>query len=470
MRRLAGCVVVAVLLATAASGTASPPPGLTSWWPAEGNGTDVVGSHDATLDGTVGFATAVVGQGFAFDAVEDLVRVDDNPDLHPGTGSFTADAWVKTTGPMPVGGGVVIRHYECSGECSPGTRDGDWDVRISADGHDEGFIRDNAAGDGGGQELLGTRNVADGNFHLIALVRDIPAGKARLYVDGSLDVEADLTADADGEISNLDDADPLTIGGGWLGGTTSPDPNVAFPGVIDEAQWYRSTALTADQLSVMCTSAVTPASAAAAPATGTVGQPLTVTYSASDNIGVARVNLLVRTPGAAGFTQVATDATGSGTFSYTPADPGDYGFATTAEDASCGREAAPADADAVTHVAAPVTTPPPTTPPATPSAAPTQVPITQIAKLPSPHVCVSRRHFPIHLKGVKGIVKAVIKLTGVPARTVKGKALGLPIDLRGLPRGKVVVRITVTTKAGKRLVGKRTYHTCASRRIVKKRH
>ena len=103
-----------------------------------------------------------------------------------------------------------------------------------------------------------------------------------------------------------------------------------------------------------------------------------------------------------------------------------------------------------------------TTPPAKP------VPITQLATLPSPHVCVSRRHFPIHLKGVKGIVKAVIKLTGVPARTVKGKALGLPIDLRGLPKGKVVVRITVTTKAGKRLVGKRTYHTCANKRIVKK--
>jgi hypothetical protein len=31
------------------------------------------------------------------------------------------------------------------------------------------------------------------------------------------------------------------------------------------------------------------------------------------------------------------------------------------------------------------------------------------------------------------------------------------------------VRITVTTKNGKRLVGKRTYHTCANRRIIKKK-
>jgi hypothetical protein len=63
----------------------------------------------------------------------------------------------------------------------------------------------------------------------------------------------------------------------------------------------------------------------------------------------------------------------------------------------------------------------------------------------------------------------VIKITGVPARTVKGKALGLLIDLRGLPKGRVVVRITVTKKGGRRLVGKRTYHTCANKRIIKKK-
>jgi hypothetical protein len=470
MRALAASVVAAVLLLlAAATGDATPPAGLTSWWPGDGNGGDVVGAHDATLDGSVGFTAAVVGQGFVLDAVDDLVRVDDDPDLHPGTGSFTADAWARTTGPLASNGGVIIRHYECSGQCSPGTRDGDWDLRISHDGLDEGFIRDNTAGDGGGQEILGTKSVADGNFHHLALVRDVPAGKARLYVDGSLDIEVDLTADADGDISNLDDADPVTIGGGWLGGTTSPDADVAFPGVIDEVQWYRNTALTGDQIAGLCTSNVTATSSATAPATGTVGQPITVSYAASDNIGVARVILLVRTPGASGFTEAATDTTNSGSFSYTPATPGDYGFATRAEDASCGRESAPADPDAVTNVAAAATQPPPTTtPPTTTPPPPKQVPIAQIATLPSPHVCVSRRHFPIHLKGVKGLVKAVIKLTGVPARTVRGKALGLPVDLRGLPKGKVVVRITVTTKSGKRLVGKRTYHTCANKRIVKK--
>ena len=472
MRGLAGCILVTVLLLVGTAGGSTPPPaGITSWWPGEGDGTDVVSAHNATLDGTVGFTAAVVGQGFVLDAPEDLVRVDDNADLHPGTGSFTADAWVKTAGPLPSGGGVVIRHYECSGECSPGTRDGDWDLRVSPDGHDEGFIRDNAAGDGGGLEILGTRNVADGNFHFLALIRDIPAGKARLYVDGSLDVELDLTADADGDISNLDDADPVTIGGGWLGGTTSPDPLVAFPGVIDEVQWYRSTALSGDQLALMCTGAVTPTSAATAPATGTVGQPITISYTASDNIGVARVNLLVRTPGTSGFSEVATDTSSAGSFSYTPTTAGDYGFATTAQDASCGREAAPADPDAVTHVAA-VTTPPATRPPAaTPSSAPQTVPITQIAALPSANRCVSRRRFRIHLRN-HGLhpLKATVFLNGKRVKVVKGAHLAAEIDLRGLPKGKVKVRLTISYHEGKTLTGTRTYHTCTARKHTATHH
>src|SRR5690349_19466004 len=109
MRSLVPFVVAAVLLFAAATGDASLP-GLTSWWPGDGNGTDVTSGHNATLDGTVGFTTAVVGQGFLLDGTDDLVRIPDDPDLHPGTGSFTALGWAKTTGPLPINGGVIIRH------------------------------------------------------------------------------------------------------------------------------------------------------------------------------------------------------------------------------------------------------------------------------------------------------------------------------------------------------------------------
>jgi hypothetical protein len=461
MRALATSVVAAVLLLTAVAG-GSPPPGITSSWPGENNGDDVVGGHNATLDGTVGFTTAVVGQGFVFDGVDDLVRVDDNADFIPGTDSFTVDAWVKTTNGAHA---QVIRHYECAGFCTDAQSSSDWDLEVS-NHHAFGYIRDADKGgaDNGGQNVEGTSIVDDGNFHHLALVRDQAAGHARLYVDGALEADLPLNDGASGALSDLDgDADPVTIGGGWLGGTTSPDSDIAFPGVIDEAQWYRSTALTGDQVALLCTSAVTPTSAASAPATATVGQPITVSYSASDNIGVARVNLLVRTPGASGLTQAATDTTGSGSFSYTPTAPGDYGFATTAEDASCGREAAAADPDAVTHVAA-VPTPPAQTP-TTPVAKPQTVPITQIAKLPSAKTCVSRRHFRIHLRN-HGLhpLKATVFVNGRAVKVIRGKHLAAEIDLRGLPKGKVKVRLTISYREGKTLTGARTYRTCAARK------
>src|SRR5262249_35667496 len=163
-----GAIAVGAVLLFAAGTGAAPPAGVTSWWPGEGNGDDTVGSHDAHLDGGVGFTTAVIGQGFVFDSADDLVRIDDDPDLHPGTASFTADAGAKTTGPLRAHGALIIRHYECSGQCDSGTRDGDWDLNVSRDGLDEGYIRDNAAGDDGGLDLLGTKNIADGNFHHLA--------------------------------------------------------------------------------------------------------------------------------------------------------------------------------------------------------------------------------------------------------------------------------------------------------------
>jgi len=478
MRVLAAAVIAAVLLFAAASGDATPPccapvpAGLVAWWQANGTATDAVGGHDGTLMGDATFAAGRVGQAFSLDGNGDYVSVPDSPALY-STGSFSLDAWVKTTGD-----GAVMAHYECGGFCISGGSDSDWEMTISG-GHLAAYIRDADAGgpDSGGQSLFGTTAVADGAFHHLAVVRDIANDKLLLYVDGALDASAALNAGSDGALGtdagNDGEADPVTIG---LVISSTPALVEQLTGLIDEPDYF-DAALTPAQVAAIagagsngkCTDAVAPVSSATAPATSAAGAPISVAYTASDTggAGLARVVLLVRTPGATGFTEAATDpgSTGTGTFSYTPsAGPGDYGFATAAEDANCGREAAPADPDAVTKVAA---APPPTTAPSTTSP-PKVVPITQIATLPSAHICLSRRRFPIHLKGVKGIVKAKIELTGVPTRTVKGKALGLPIDLRGLPKGKVVVRITITTKSGKRLVGKRSYHTCANKRIIKK--
>jgi hypothetical protein len=50
---------------------------------------------------------------------------------------------------------------------------------------------------------------------------------------------------------------------------------------------------------------------------------------------------------------------------------------------------------------------------------------------------------------------------------VRGKRLTSPVDLRGLPKGRFKVTITVTTESGRRLSGTRRYRTCTPK-IVRK--
>jgi hypothetical protein len=53
----------------------------------------------------------------------------------------------------------------------------------------------------------------------------------------------------------------------------------------------------------------------------------------------------------------------------------------------------------------------------------------------------------------------VIYVDGRKVRAMS-RDLSAPVDLRGLPKGTVVVRIVAKTASGKTLTGQRTYHTC----------
>ena len=86
--------------------------------------------------------------------------------------------------------------------------------------------------------------------------------------------------------------------------------------------------------------------------------------------------------------------------------------------------------------------------------------------LPPAKKCVSRRKFPITLftKGVK-IKKARVLVNGkaVKVRKVSGR-FKATVDLRGLPKGRFTVKITITTSTGRKLKGQRAYRTCAPRK------
>lgn len=79
--------------------------------------------------------------------------------------------------------------------------------------------------------------------------------------------------------------------------------------------------------------------------------------------------------------------------------------------------------------------------------------------------CVSQRSFKIHIQNAKRlkIISATVYVEGQLKQTLKGKALTAVVDMVGLRRGTFIVGIVAKTRRGKRLIGTRTYHTCATK-------
>ena len=70
--------------------------------------------------------------------------------------------------------------------------------------------------------------------------------------------------------------------------------------------------------------------------------------------------------------------------------------------------------------------------------------------------------FKIRIRVPKGkkARSATVRVNNKKVKVVRGKRLRAPVRLRGLPKGKFTVKITVRLTNGKKITGKRTYHTC----------
>jgi len=116
-------------------------------------------------------------------------------------------------------------------------------------------------------------------------------------------------------------------------------------------------------------------------------------------------------------------------------------------------------------------TPAPSPPPADPDAGadPTgELLGAQLFGLPAAKRCVSRRRLTIHIRRPSGTTYSSIAVTvnGRPKLRPKGlkaKKVKTTVSLKGLPAGKVKVKITAVTTTGRRAVSTRTYKTCAAK-------
>ncbi len=106
------------------------------------------------------------------------------------------------------------------------------------------------------------------------------------------------------------------------------------------------------------------------------------------------------------------------------------------------------------------TKPPVVQPPAKPPK------LSDLLTAPGTRRCVSRRRLRTKLKAAarSQVAKVVVEVRGRKRLTVRGAKLRVPIDLRGLPKGRFTVTISITLEDGRVIKEKRRYRTCAPRK------
>ena len=109
---------------------------------------------------------------------------------------------------------------------------------------------------------------------------------------------------------------------------------------------------------------------------------------------------------------------------------------------------------------APVTPTPTATPIPSP---PPPVNAEDVLALPSPTSCVSRRSFVIRVRAPRGVSVTSTTVFVNNRKAAGGRGSSAVINLRGLPRGTVKVKVAALLSDGRQLVVRRTYRTCTSR-------
>ena len=194
---------------------ASPPSGLVSWWPGDGNAIEVVSGNNAALRNGATYAPGTVGQAFSLDGVDDFVNVADNATLEV-TSQFTLEAWIKPND-------LSDNHQIISKFGSAGN----WAYQIGVTGPSAGSLRSDISGNGTNFDTLfaPANLLTPGEWAHVATTFN--AGNWKLYVNG---VEV---ASKQSSITSIYSNGPTTPSIG-----RDPVGYQYFPGLIDEPSIY----------------------------------------------------------------------------------------------------------------------------------------------------------------------------------------------------------------------------------------
>lgn len=202
------------------NGCVPPPAGLLSWWSGDKTADDIQGTNPGVLLNGASFTRGMVGPGFLFDGIDDLVSIPNSSSLSQTR--ITLDAWVYPTGNQGLNRHVISKDQQF------GTRE--YILALNDDDRFHAFVETT----NGGFNLAGSTIPPLNNWYHIAMTHD--GLKLRLYVNGVLDAIMDAVGDTV-PTSNL-----VYIGANGSGNY--------FKGIIDEAQIFNRVLTDAEILAI----------------------------------------------------------------------------------------------------------------------------------------------------------------------------------------------------------------------------
>jgi len=232
------------LTLTPAPGCTTTRAGLISWWPADGNGADAMGTNNATALASISYVTGKVDRAFGFNGISSRLQVVSSPSLNFNTNAdFSIEMWIKAGASNTTYANMPL--FEKLGSIANAPFPG------AAVGYSLALNHGRLAFSLGalkGQTLVASNYISSGPdlrdamFHHVAVTvnRRVTNG-GNLYVDGQLVLNFDA-AQLNG---NLTTVGPLT-----LGAPSATKIESYFGGLIDEPAIYGRALSAAEILAI----------------------------------------------------------------------------------------------------------------------------------------------------------------------------------------------------------------------------
>ena len=186
----------------------TPAAGLVSWYRAQNNADDTLGTNNGTTNGN-GFTPGKVGQGFSITSGTGIT-VADNASLNQQ--NFTIDSWIKIG--SSTGTKIIAAKSGTSGLFG-------YEFGMS-----NGLLRLALNGGTGDDQLMDDVNVADNAFHHVAASYD--GSLMKIYLDGSLAAQKSIVTPVNYETGSLF----------VIGSRQNTSAITVFQGTIDELSFY----------------------------------------------------------------------------------------------------------------------------------------------------------------------------------------------------------------------------------------